>query len=80
MHLQSLAFFLNIKNKQYFLSLLVTYLCADDFVQPSLLPILVNINNETLKISLDEANTRQKPILYGFSIVGEDKSNKFNEK
>ena len=32
-HLQKLAFFHNIKNKQHLFSLFVTYLCADDFVQ-----------------------------------------------
>ena len=33
-HLQSLTFFHNIKNKQHLFSLFVTYLCADDFAQP----------------------------------------------
>ena len=49
-HLQSLAFFLNIKNKQHFFSIFVTYLCHEDFVQLSSLPILVNNENETSKI------------------------------
>ena len=38
-----LAFFHNIKNKQH--------LCANDFVESSKLPILVNNKNETFKIS-----------------------------
>ena len=63
LQLQNLAFLHNIKNKQYLFSLLVTYLCTADFVQPSPLPILVNKKNETLKISLDEDTTRKKPIL-----------------
>ena len=46
-----LAFFHNIKNKQHLHSFLVTYLCADDFVQSSPLPILGNNKNETIKIS-----------------------------
>ena len=56
-HLQSLeqkmlsskewfAFFHKIKNKQLLLNLLVTYLCADDFVQGSPLSILVKNKNE----------------------------------
>ena len=32
---ERLAFFHNIKNKQYLLNLFVTYLCADDFVKSS---------------------------------------------
>ena len=52
-HLESLAFFLNIKNEQHLFSLFLTYLCADNFVQPNPLPILVNYENETLKISLE---------------------------
>ena len=63
LQLQNLAFLHNIKNKQYLFSLLVTYLCTADFVQPSPLPTLVNKKNETLKISLDEATTKKKPIL-----------------
>ena len=39
-----LAFFNNIKNKQHLFS-------ADEFVQPSPLPILVNNKNQALKIS-----------------------------
>ena len=46
-----LAFFYNINIKQHLLSLFITYLCADDFVQSSPLPILVNNENETFKIS-----------------------------
>ena len=46
-----LAFFHNIKNKQYLLSLFVTYLCADDFVLSSQLPILVSNEKETFRIS-----------------------------
>ena len=63
-----LAFFHNIKNKQHLFSLFVTYLCGNDFVQSSKLPILVNNKNETFKISSSamrvfdgnhkEANTR----------------------
>ena len=46
-----LAFFPWHKNKQHLFSLFETYLCADDFVQPSPLPILFNSENETFKIS-----------------------------
>ena len=46
-----LAFFHNIKNKQRLLNLFVTYLCADDFLQLSPLPIRVNNENEIFKIS-----------------------------
>ena len=46
-----LAFFHNIKNKQHLLSLFVTCLCANDFVQSSPFPILVNNDNKTFKIS-----------------------------
>ena len=63
-----LAFFHNIKNKQHLFSLFVTYLCGNDFVQSSKLPILVNNKNEIFKISSSamrvfdgnhkEANTR----------------------
>ena len=52
----------NIKNKQHLLSLFVTYLCADDFVQSSPLPILVNNENEIFKILFEciheETDTR----------------------
>ena len=52
----------SFKNKQHLFSLFLTYLCADDFVQPSPLPILVNNENGTFKISFEcnheEANTR----------------------
>ena len=48
-----LAFFHNIKNKQYLSSLFVTYICADDFVQPSPLPILGNNENQTFQISIE---------------------------
>ena len=41
----------NIKNKQHLFSLLVTYLCSNDFVPSSTLPILVNNKNETFKIA-----------------------------
>ena len=57
-----LALFYNIKNKQHILSLFVTYLRADDSVQSSPLPILVNNKNETFKTSFEcnheEADTR----------------------
>ena len=43
--------FHNIKNEQHLLSLFVTYICADDFVQSSPLSILVNNEDETFKIS-----------------------------
>ena len=43
--------FHNIKNKQHLLNVFVTYLCADDFVQISPLPILVNNENIIFKIS-----------------------------
>ena len=50
------------KNKQHHFSLFVAYLFADDFVKTSLLPILVNNENETFKIWLEcnhkEADTR----------------------
>ena len=52
-HLESLAFFLNIKNEQHLFSLFLTYLCADDFVQPNPLPVLVINENETFKISFE---------------------------
>ena len=42
--------FHNIKNKQHLLNLFVTYLCADDFVQISPSPILVNNENRIFKI------------------------------
>ena len=48
-----LAFFHNIKNKQYLSSLFVTYICADDFVQTSPLPILGNNENQTFQISIE---------------------------
>ena len=61
-HLQSLVFFHNIKDKEHLFSLFVTCLCADDFVQLNPLPILVNYENDTFKISFEcnheEANTR----------------------
>ena len=61
-HLQNLAFFDNIKNKQHLFSLFVIYLCADNFVGPSPLAILVKNENETLKTSFEwkhkEANAR----------------------
>ena len=46
-----LAFFHNIKNKQHLFSLFVTFLCGNDFVPSSTLPILVNNKNETFKIA-----------------------------
>ena len=46
-HLQSLSFFYNVKNKQRLFSLFVDYLRADDFIQQRPLPILVNNENET---------------------------------
>ena len=55
-------FFHDIKNKQHLFSLFETYLCVDDFVQPSPLSILVNNENETFKISFEcnykEVDTR----------------------
>ena len=48
-HLQSLVFFHNIKNKQHLFSLFATYLCADDFAQPSRLPVMVNNENAPMK-------------------------------
>ena len=61
-HLQNLACFDNIKNKQHLFSLFVIYLCADNFVGPSPLAILVKNENETLKISFEwkhkKANAR----------------------
>ena len=62
MHLQSLeqkilsnkewlAFFHNTKNKQHLLNLVVTYLCPNDFLPSSPLPIRVNNKNEILNIS-----------------------------
>ena len=49
-----LAYFHNIKNQQQlFFSQLVTYLQADDFVQSSPLPVMVNSNNETFNISFE---------------------------
>ena len=57
-----LAFFHNIKYKQCLFSSFVTYLFADDFIQPSPLPILVNNESETVKISFEcnheEADTK----------------------
>ena len=57
-HLQSLAFFHNIKNKQH----ICNFSCADDFLQLSPLPKLVNNENETFKISFEcnheEADSR----------------------
>ena len=47
MHLQSLSFFHNIENKHYLFSLSATYLHADDFIHPRLLPLQVNNENET---------------------------------
>ena len=53
---------IRIKNKQHLFSLFVIYLCADNFVGPSPLAILVKNENETLKISFEwkhkEANAR----------------------
>ena len=46
-----LAFFHNIKNKQHFLNLLVTYLSADDFVKLNLFSTLANNENKIFKIS-----------------------------
>ena len=46
-HPQSLSFFHNIKNKQHFLSLLLNYLRADDFIHQRPLPIMVDNENET---------------------------------
>ena len=46
-----LTFFHNIKNKQHILNLFVTYLCANDFVQLSPLPTMVNNGNEIAKTS-----------------------------
>ena len=47
---------------QHLFSVFETYLCADDFVQPSPLPTLVNNENETCKISFEcnqeEVDTR----------------------
>ena len=45
-HLQSLSFFHNIKNKQHLFSLFLSYVCADDFKHQRPLPILVNNENE----------------------------------
>ena len=46
-HLYSLSFFNNIKNKQHLFSLSINYLRADDFIHQRPLPILVNSENET---------------------------------
>ena len=46
-HLQSLSFFHNIKNKQHLFSLFVTYIRAYDFIHQCPLAILVNNENET---------------------------------
>ena len=46
-HLQSLSFFHNIKNKQHLFSLFVTYIRADDFIRQCPLAILVNNENKT---------------------------------
>ena len=46
-----LTFFHNIKNKQHILNLFVTYLWANDFVQLSPLPTMVNNGNEIAKTS-----------------------------
>ena len=55
-------FFHDIKNKQHLFSLFETQLCANEFVQPSPLPILVNNENVTFKISFEcnqeEVDTR----------------------
>ena len=60
--MQSLLFSHNIKDKEHLFSLFVTYLCADDLVQLNPLPILVNYENDTFKISFEcnheEASTR----------------------
>ena len=47
LHLQSLSFFHNIENKQHLFSLSATYLRADDFIHPRLLPLQANNENET---------------------------------
>ena len=46
-HLYSLSFFNNIKNKQHLFSLFVNYLRADDFTHQRPLPILANSENKT---------------------------------
>ena len=45
-----LAFFHNIKMKQHLFNLFVTYLSADNFVRSSPLSILINNENEILKM------------------------------
>ena len=46
-----LAFSHNIESKQHLFILFLTYLCPDDFVQPSPPPILFNNKNKTFKVS-----------------------------
>ena len=46
-----LGFFHDIKNKHNLFNLFVRHLCANDFVNSSMLPILVNNGNEIFKIS-----------------------------
>ena len=53
-------FFHDIKNKQHLFSLFETCLCANDFAQPSSLPILVNNENETFKNSEKEKEKESK--------------------
>ena len=52
-------FFHDIKNKQHLFSLFETYLCANDFMQPSSLPILVSNKNETFKNSEKKKKKRK---------------------
>ena len=53
-------FFHDIKNKQHLFSLFETYLCANDFIQPSSLPILVNNKMKHSKIQKKKRKKESK--------------------
>ena len=73
-HLQSLTFFHDIKNKQYLFSLFVTYLCADNFVQHVHCQYWLNTKMKFFKWNSKFRlnSTTKKPILEWFSMHSAD--------
>ena len=73
-HLQSLTFFHDIKNKQHLFSLFVTYLCADNFVQHVRFQYWLNTKMKFFKWNSKFRlnSSTKKPILEWFSIHSAD--------